>query len=181
MPARSQAEVPAPAQVANVPAPAKIVGRPAAGAWSPWSRLAGVAVLAAAMAHVEGVVVYYIGRFVKGLPSALSQPGFHFPQQYITVERSREAATMVILLAVGYLAGRTWPQKLAYYLFAFGCWDVCYYLSLRVLLHWPHSLGDRDLLFLMPTEWWGPVWEPVSISAAFIAVAVLILARTRRA
>jgi hypothetical protein len=41
-------------------------------------------------------------------------------------------------------------------------------------------LGTRDLLFLMPGEWWAPVWEPVLVSCAFIAGAILILARSRK-
>lgn len=158
-------------------------GRPAAlvnHLWSPWTRLAGVAVLAAAMGHVEGVLVYYLSRFVPGIPGRYDH-GFRFPTQYMAVERSRELATMIMLLAIGYLVGRTWWQKGAYYLFAFGCWDVCYYISLRVLLHWPRSLTDRDLLFLIPGQWWGPVWEPLAFSVAFMASAVIILKVTRRA
>jgi hypothetical protein len=147
---------------------------------SPWTRLAGVAVLAAAMAHVEGVLVYYLSRFVPGIPDQYDH-GFSFPTQYMTVERSRELATMIMLLAIGYLVGRTWWQRAAYYLFAFGCWDVCYYISLRVLLHWPHSLTDRDLLFLIPVQWWGPVWEPLAFSLAFMAAAAIVLKVTRRA
>jgi len=85
------------------------------------------------------------------------------------------------LLAVGYLAGRGWPQKLAYFLFAFGLWDIGYYVGLKIMLGWPSSLATRDLLFLSPREWWAPVWEPVVVSCLFIAVAVLMLRRTRRA
>jgi hypothetical protein len=155
------------------------IAAPSARAWSPWTRLAGVAVLAVAMAHVEGVLVYYLSRFVPGIPGQYGH-GFRFPMHYMTVERSRELATMIMLLAIGYLAGRTWWQKAAYYLFAFGCWDVCYYISLRLLLHWPRSLTDRDLLFLIPSQWWGPVWEPLAFSAAFMATAVIVLKVTRR-
>lgn len=151
-----------------------------AGGWSPWTRLAGVAVLAAAMGHVEGVLVYYLSRFVPGIPDQYDH-GFRFPTQYMTVERSRELATMVMLLAIGYLVGRTWWQKAAYYLFAFGCWDVCYYVSLRVLLHWPTSPTDRDLLFLIPTQWWGPVWEPLAFSVAFMATGIVVLKLSRKA
>ena len=156
------------------------VGAPSTRTWSPWTRLAGVAVLAVAMAHVEGVLVYYLSRFVPGIPGQYGH-GFRFPTNYMAVERSRELATMIMLLAVGYLAGRTWWQKAAYYLFAFGCWDVCYYVSLRLLLHWPRSMTDRDLLFLIPSQWWGPVWEPLAFSAAFMATAVIVLKVTRRA
>jgi hypothetical protein len=49
------------------------------------------------------------------------------------------------------------------------------------MLRWPSSPGDRDLLFLIPSEWWAPVWMPVLASCGFIAVAVLILGRSRRA
>jgi hypothetical protein len=180
-----QASPPA-ASVGEAAAPAQAGGqrtgtRGAAGCrWSTWTRLAGVAVLAAAMAHVEGVLVYYLSRFVPGIPGRYDH-GFRFPTQYMTVERSRELATMVMLLTIGYLVGRTWWQKAAYYLFAFGCWDVCYYISLRAMLHWPTSPTDRDLLFLIPTQWWGPVWEPLAFSVAFMAAAIAILKLSRRA
>jgi len=36
-------------------------------------------------------------------------------------------------------------------------------------------------LFLIPREWWASVWQPVLVSLGFVAVAVLILAKTRRA
>jgi hypothetical protein len=176
--ATTQTEAPPPRAVGAPPASRPVL--PDAGQRSPWPRLAGVAVLAAAMAHVEGVLVYYLSRFVPGIPGQYDH-GFRFPAHYMTVERSRELATMVMLLAVGYLAGRSWWQRVAYYLFAFGCWDVCYYISLRVLLHWPRSLSDRDLLFLIPSQWWGPVWEPLAFSVVFMAAAVIVLRVVRRA
>jgi hypothetical protein len=168
------------AMPARVPGQPAVPQRNARGRSSPWTRLAGVAVLAAAMAHVEGVLVYYLSRFVPGIPGRYDH-GFLFPAHYMTVERSRELATMVMLLAIGFLAGRTWWQKAAYYLFAFGCWDICYYVSLRVLLHWPQSLTGRDLLFLIPGQWWGPVWEPLTFSIVFMTAAVIILRVARRA
>ena len=84
------------------------------------------------------------------------------------------------VLAVGYLAGRTWWQRLAYWLFAFGVWDICYYVWLYVYLRWPTSPRTKDLLFLIPGEWWAPVWQPVLASLGLVAVAALILAKTRR-
>ena len=149
---------------------------------SPWTRLAVVAVWAIAFALVEAMVVVYLRRLF-GLQYRLTfTPGdFHYPRAYLGYEQAREAATMVMLLGVGYLAGRTWWQRLAYWLFAFGVWDIFYYVWLWVLLRWPSSLATRDLLFLIPGEWWAPVWQPVLASLAFVAVAVLILAKTRRA
>ena len=149
---------------------------------SSWIRLAVVAVWAIAFALVEAMVVYYLRKlFALQYDLGFAPADFHFPRDYLPYERAREAATMVMLLAVGYVVGRTWWQRLAYWLFAFGVWDVFYYVWLYVLLAWPSSLGARDLLFLIPNEWWAPIWLPGAISAGFIAVAVLILRFTRRA
>jgi hypothetical protein len=149
---------------------------------SPWPRLIGVFVFAVAFALVEAMVVVYL-RELLGVQHVadFNARDFHFPNAHLGHERAREAATMVILLAVGFVAGRTWWQRFAYWLFAFGAWDIFYYLWLWAYLRWPSSLHDRDLLFLIPYEWWDPVWMPVLASAVFIAVAVLLLKYTRRA
>jgi hypothetical protein len=149
---------------------------------SPWVRFGVVVVWAVAFALVEAMVVYYLRRLF-GLQYHLTfvPADFHFPRAHLPYERAREAATMVMLLAVGFLAGRTWWQRLAFWLLAFGVWDIFYYVWLWVLLRWPSSLGTRDLLFLIPNEWWAPVWQPVLVSCVFIAAGALILVRTRRA
>ena len=149
---------------------------------SPWIRLAVVAAWAIAFALVEAMVVVYL-RKLFGLQYVLTfvPRDFHYPRAYLGYEQAREAATMVMLLAVGYLAGRTLWQRLAYWLFAFGLWDIFYYVWLYVYLRWPSSPGTRDLLFLVPREGWAPVWQPLLASMCFVAVAVLILAKTRRA
>jgi len=145
---------------------------------SRWVRLAMVALWAAAFALVEAMVVYYLRRlFALQYDLHFVPKTFHFPSAYLPYERAREVATMVMLLTIAYLAGRTWLQRLALWLFAFGVWDIFYYVWLYVLLRWPASLGTRDLLFLIPGEWWAPVWQPVLASCAFIAVALATLRR----
>ncbi len=149
---------------------------------SPWPRLVVVAAWAIAFALVEAMVVYYLRKlFALESAAVFTEEAFHFPADYLLYERAREAATMVMLVGVALLAGRTAWQVLAYWLFAFGVWDIFYYVWLYVLLRWPSSLGARDLLFLIPREWWAPVWLPTAISAGFIAVAVLLLRSTRSA
>jgi hypothetical protein len=81
---------------------------------------------------------------------------------------------------VACLAGRGPLQKLAYFLLAFGVWDIGYYAALKAMLGWPASLATRDLLFLMPHQWWAPVWEPLLVSSAFVVAALLLLLVTRR-
>jgi len=66
------------------------------------------------------------------------------------------------------LAGRNWRSRLGYIAVAFGFWDICYYLFLKVICGWPHSLFDWDILFLLPLPWWGPVLAPVSIALLMI-------------
>ena len=140
-----------------------------------------VAIYAAAMAVVEASVVYYLRKLFALQYAAVFTAGrFRFPAAYLRHEQVRELATIVMLLAVAYLAGRGWRQKLAYFLFAFGVWDIGYYAALKIMLGWPASLTTRDLLFLAPRQWWAPVWQPILASCAFVFVAVLLLARTRR-
>jgi hypothetical protein len=148
---------------------------------SRWTRLAVVAVYATAMAVVEAMVVYYLRRLFALQYAAVFTPGrFVFPPAYLRHEQIREAATIVMLLAVAFLAGRGPLQKLAYFLLAFGVWDIGYYVALKIMLDWPASLGTRDLLFLTPRQWWAPVWQPLLASGAFVVVALALLLVARR-
>ncbi len=130
-------------------------------------------VYAAAMAWVESAVVYYlrtmVGRIEPYQPNPLPIIGGLGP-----VELARELATLIMLLTVGILAGRTWRSRLGYTAIAFGVWDICYYIYLKVMCGWPHSLLDWDILFLLPLPWWGPVLAPVLIAALMITWGTLV-------
>jgi hypothetical protein len=89
------------------------------------------------------------------------------------VELWREAATLVMIAAVGLLAGRTWRQRAGYGAVAFGVWDIFYYVFLRVICGWPKTLLDWDILFLLPLPWWAPVLAPVSIALLMIVWGTL--------
>ena len=98
-----------------------------------------VVLFAVAMAWVEAASVYYIrivvDRIVPYQPNPLPVDGV-----LGAVELVREASTLVMLLAVGVLAGGTWQQRLGYTAIAFGAWDILYYAFLRVMSGWPTSL-----------------------------------------
>ena len=80
----------------------------------------------------------------------------------------REFATMVMLFTVGVLAGKTSRARCGYMFLAFGVWDIFYYVFLKLMCGWPHSLFDWDILFLLPLPWWGPVLSPVLIATLMI-------------
>jgi hypothetical protein len=126
-----------------------------------------VVFFAVAMAWVEAAVVFYlrthIDRIVPYQPNPLPIIGGLGP-----VEMLRELATLVMLFTVGVLAGRTWRACVGYMFVAFGVWDIFYYVFLKLMSGWPHSLLDWDVLFLLPLPWWGPVLAPVLISVLMI-------------
>jgi hypothetical protein len=85
----------------------------------------------------------------------------------------REAATLLMLFAVGWLAGKTWRSRVGYTLLAFGVWDIFYYVFLKIITGWPHSILDWDILFLLPLPWWGPVIAPAIIATLMILFGTL--------
>ncbi|MEK7784474.1 MAG: hypothetical protein AAB658_03470 [Chloroflexota bacterium] len=132
-----------------------------------------VALFAAAMAWVESAAVLYLrvqlDRVIPYQPNPLPvSVGLG------QVELVREAATLIMLLAVGWLAGGTWRSRLAYSMITFGVWDIFYYIFLAPMSGWPKSLLDWDVLFLLPLPWWGPVLAPVLISILLIVGGTLI-------
>jgi hypothetical protein len=132
-----------------------------------------VALFAVAMAWFESATVYYLRVLVDRVqpyqPVPLPVHGALGP-----VELVREAATLVMLLAVGMLAGRSWRTKIGYAVVAFGVWDVFYYVFLRLMSGWPSSVLDWDILFLLPLPWWGPVLAPVAIALLMIAWGTIV-------
>ena len=82
-----------------------------------------------------------------------------------------------MLAAVGMIAGKSRWQRFSYFMIAFGIWDIFYYVWLKVILNWPASLLDWDILFLIPLPWIGPVVAPVLVSIVMIAGGWLIIAR----
>ncbi len=148
-------------------------------------RIFPVAIYASAMGWLEAVVVVYI-RGLLGLPRGGTPPPPELLMRKLaelpwlmSTEQGREAATLLMLAAVGWLAGRSGRGRLGAFLVAFGVWDLTYYAALRILLHWPPSLGTMDLLFLIPPSplWNQPVWVPMSISCVMIGCGWALMRR----
>jgi hypothetical protein len=126
-----------------------------------------VVLYAIAMAWVESAVVFYLRTMIDRIEPHQPDP-FPVIGGFAAVELPREFATLVMLFAVGFLAGRTWRARIGYAAIAFGVWDIFYYVFLKMMCGWPHSLLDWDILFLLPLPWWGPVLAPVLISLLMI-------------
>lgn len=138
-------------------------------------RLFWVIVFAVAFGFVESAVVVY-------LRTIYYPEGFVFPLRvtslgHLVIEIARETATIVMLVAVAVLAGgRRW-ERFGYFLVAFGVWDLLYYVWLRVLIGWPASLTEWDVLFLIPLPWIGPVIAPVVVALFMLGAGVILVHR----
>jgi hypothetical protein len=137
------------------------------------TRLITVTAFSVAMAFMESAVVIYLRK--------LYYPGgFGFPLVPIgtdigVVEVIREAATLIMLVTAGLIAGKTRVEKFAFFIYCFAIWDIFYYVFLKLFLDWPESLLTWDLLFLIPVPWVGPVIAPCIVSLTMIVLALVII------
>lgn len=130
------------------------------------------------MGFLEAIVVVYLRMIYY--PEGFDFPLALMPPEVLSVEWVREIATLVMLAGVGIITGRNNLQRLFYALFAFGVWDIIYYVALRIFLAWPASLLTWDLLFLVPVPWLGPVLAPVICSVTMMIMAIIIIGRQER-
>jgi hypothetical protein len=148
-------------------------------------RLAFLICFGLAFGFVEAAVTYYLrlliaNRFEDALAhyKVLLNLGFitfarptHsllLNNRITTVETVREAATIIMLASVACVSAPALRQRLGAFLVGFACWDISYYLCLRIVDHWPTSLMTKDIYFLIPVTWIGPVITPLVISTVML-------------
>ncbi|MHC4105998.1 MAG: hypothetical protein ACYSR9_13735 [Planctomycetota bacterium] len=139
-----------------------------------------VFVFSIAFAYIESAVVVYLREIFY-------PDGFTFPlttfglsplwKRLLLTEIGREAATIVLIFTGSWLVGKNRHQRFAYFMTIFAVWDIFYYVWLKVLLDWPSSIMDWDILFLIPTTWASAVLCPVLISLTLLIFAAIILYR----
>jgi hypothetical protein len=147
-----------------------------------------------AFGFVEAAVVYYLRalmRFHENYSLAhyktilnLGFITFITPQHALLssnritdVEKFREVATIVILIAVAYIAGQSARQRVGAFLISFACWDIMYYVFLKIIANWPSSLMTKDVFFLLPVTWIGPVITPLIIATAMLVIGIRLFMR----
>lgn len=126
-----------------------------------------------AMGYLETSVVVYLRKLYY-------PTGFQFPLIPVSIDIAvtefwREAATILMLIGAGVMAGKNKIQRFAFFLYAFAIWDIFYYVFLKVLLDWPASLFTWDILFLIPVPWVGPVLAPCLVSLSMILFTCLAI------
>lgn len=143
-------------------------------------RWIGVSAFAMAFAWVESAVVVYLreiyfdGSFHFPIV-VIWKDGKHVVDTLMRIEFGREIATIIMLITVGWIAGRNAIQKFCYFMIAFGIWDIFYYVWLWIMVRWPESLMTWDLLFFIPLPWVGPVITPLLIAITMVVAGFLII------
>ena len=129
------------------------------------------------MGFLEAIVVVYMRELYY-------PEGFLFPLQLIpprifVIELVREISTIIMLLCIGLLIGKSALEKFAWFLLSFGVWDIFYYVALKLFLDWPESFLTWDILFLIPITWLGPVLAPLICSFTMIIFSLSALTRIK--
>ena len=134
-------------------------------------KLVLLAIFGIAMAHFEGVVVVYLRKTLGMLDSESNKESVgKIPDRFLMIEKSREVATIIMLVAIAIIAGSGWIERAVFFLWTFAFWDLFYYLSLYILIKWPPKLTTIDVLFLIPKPWIAPVWFPIVVSLMTILI-----------
>ena len=87
-----------------------------------------LAVFGIAMAHLEGVVVVYLRKALDSNENG-SNINFlkRFPKKYLLIERTREAATIIMFIVLSILVGNGLFDMIILFLWTFAFWDLFYY------------------------------------------------------
>jgi hypothetical protein len=131
-----------------------------------------------AMAFLETAVVVYLREILY--PKGFTFPLVPIGEKLAVTEFLREAATLIMLIAVGWMSGRTKLEKFVLFLYAFAIWDLFYYIFLKLLICWPESILSWDILFLIPITWTAPVLFPVLSSLSMIIFAFAVIYFTNK-
>lgn len=161
----------------------------------PWGRILGWTVFAAAFGCTEAALVVYLRQLMgegfgldyrqvfalKHLDFSSSSVAADMARHgFLTLERSREVATLLLLAGAAWAGGHTPRERLAVFLYTFALWDESYYLFLIPWTGFPSTLASTDLYFLVPIAWYGPVWLPTLVVMPLLIFAALWLWRSNK-
>ncbi len=136
-------------------------------------RIIWAAIFGITMGFFEAAIVVYLRRIAY--PEGFSFPLVLLDPQLMAVEITRELVSLVMIASVAHLAGRRALERFAYFILIFGVWDILYYVFLKLILGWPASLLETDILFLIPVPWVGPVLAPVLVALVMIVAGIVTI------
>jgi hypothetical protein len=148
----------------------------ATGSWQ--KTLLWVSMYSISMGFLECAVVVYLRTIY--FPQGFGFPLSLMSENIAVTELMREVATIIMLLSIGFIAGDSFLQRFAFFIYSFAIWDIFYYIFLRLILAWPASFMTWDVLFLIPVSWTSPVIAPLIVSITMIILALFILVGTGR-
>lgn len=137
------------------------------------TRMIWLTAFSIAMGFLETAVVVYLRRLYY--PHSFQFPLVTIDNDIAMVEFMREAATIIMLVGIGIIAGKNTSQKFAIFIYCFAVWDIFYYIFLKLLLGWPESLFTWDILFIIPVPWVGPVLAPCIVSLTMICLTASVI------
>jgi hypothetical protein len=135
---------------------------------------------AIAMAYVEAALVVHLRHLYYA-----DNPLTIFPLRLLShpdlaIELIREVATILMLVTVALLTERDIGRRFAAFVYTFGVWDLGYYGCLKLLIDWPQSWLEWDVLFLLPWPWFGPWITPAAIALLFTGWGAWVLLSERQ-
>jgi hypothetical protein len=157
-------------------------GRRAFGAFPP-ARYITIAAAAIALGQLDAVAAVYTREIGGAIPTSGSLTADvieALPGWILAIEQTRQAAALLVVLAVAVLAGRTALEGIGAFLFGIGLWTVARYAGLKLMIEWPPSSAAQDVLTMIPRAVFAPVWAIVLGACAAVAVGVLCLRGGRR-
>ena len=134
--------------------------------------IAYLTIFSIAMGFMESAVVVYLRALYY--PDGCVFPLVPLDGKILITELLRELATLIMLIVAGIIAGKNFAQRFVFFLFCFAVWDIFYYVFLYLLIGWPATLLDWDILFLLPVPWIGPVLAPCLLSLMMILLMLMV-------
>jgi len=130
-------------------------------------------VFGVAFGLVEAAVVVYLRA--QFYPQGFDFPTGKLPTNILHTEIVREAATILMLIAISMLASKNQLGRVGIFFTVFGIWDIFYYIWLKVFLDWPTTLFDWDIFFLIPRTWVAPVLAPLLVCTVLIGCGLWLI------
>ncbi|MDQ7012209.1 MAG: hypothetical protein Q9M29_10330 [Mariprofundaceae bacterium] len=135
-----------------------------------------LAVFAIAMAYFEAAIVVYLRGLYYPDDITMIFPLAILTPEHLLVELGREACTILMLISIAMAVEHVPTRRFAVFCLLMGVWDLFYYVWLKVLIGWPLTWMEWDVLFLIPWIWLGPWICPAVIAVLFIVWGGRVLA-----